>query len=347
MPSTAAAKTQRRSVAVPTANWQVILHPNAAAQDITRTLSQRLVSLSVTCTTGDTADQLDLILSNADGRLAIPPTGATLAVLVGWKDTGLTLLGHFSVDELELSSPPARLHITGRAADVSSSWHEKKERSFDNITLGTLAAVIAQAHELPLKIDASLAGKTLDHVDQTNESDLNLLTRIAGQYGGTATVKAAMLLVLPANSDKSVSGKELPGVSLNTNQVSRWRWSTHDRSKYTGVCARWHDTDTANTLKITSGVAGCVLTLETLYASKEEAVNAAAAKFTELRRARGKMSLSLSQGSVNRQPGARCTLSGFHPLIDAASWQVDRVVHKIDQAGFSQTVEMSSGDDGG
>src|SRR5699024_8817119 len=141
----------------------------------------------------------------------------------------------------------------------------------------------------------------------------------------------------------SVSGQPLPAVTIHATDTKQWRWTTHDRSRYTGVTARWHDLDAASTLTLTAGAAGSVLSLDTIYASREEAVAAAVAKLHALRSATGKMSLTLPQGDASRQPGATCHLRGFHPLIDAAQWQIDKVTHKLDQGGYAQSLELSSG----
>ena len=320
--------------------WHVILHPDTAAQDITRRLSERLVSLVVTCQTSTTADQLDLVLSDTEGNLQIPPTGAVLAISLGATPERVALLGHFTVDELEYTSPPRRLRITGRATNVASAWHEKKERSWSDLTLGTLAATLAQHHDLALSITAPLADIALGHVDQTNESDLNLITRLAKQYGANATVKASQLLILGAGATESATGKALPAIHINERDTSQWRWTSHDRTKYTGVCARWHDKAAANQITVTAGQPGCLFTLEDTYPDQQSAVAAAANQLAQFLRGSGQLDITLPQGDTTRQPGAPCTLSGFHPLIDATAWRSTHVTHRLDSGGYTQQMQL-------
>ena len=65
-------------------------HPQPSYQltvdgrDITATVDPRLVSLSLTECRGGEADQLDLVLSDADGMLALPPKDALITVKLGW-----------------------------------------------------------------------------------------------------------------------------------------------------------------------------------------------------------------------------------------------------------------------
>src|SRR3546814_16978457 len=61
------------------ADWRVTLDGN----DLTDRLRPRLVSLSLSEKRGDEADQLDIVLDDSDGMLAIPTEGAVLRVQLG------------------------------------------------------------------------------------------------------------------------------------------------------------------------------------------------------------------------------------------------------------------------
>lgn len=71
----------------------------------------RLTSLTLTEQRSETADQLDLILDDSDGQLALPRIGARLQLQLGWKGgrdvkAGLVDKGSFIVDSVEHSGPP-------------------------------------------------------------------------------------------------------------------------------------------------------------------------------------------------------------------------------------------------
>ena len=53
-------------------------------------VAERLMSLSLTDNRGFEADQLTITLDDADGQLQLPPRGARLTVLIGWKGEPLT-----------------------------------------------------------------------------------------------------------------------------------------------------------------------------------------------------------------------------------------------------------------
>ncbi|EEV9533845.1 hypothetical protein EG462_001823, partial [Escherichia coli] len=63
-------------------------------------VAERLMSLSLTDNRGFEADQLTITLDDADGQLRLPPRGARLTVLIGWKGEPLTEKGSYIVDEI-------------------------------------------------------------------------------------------------------------------------------------------------------------------------------------------------------------------------------------------------------
>ncbi|MCM2973458.1 hypothetical protein [Larsenimonas suaedae] len=58
-------------------------HITLAGEDITPRINGRLIDLRITSQRGQEADQLDLTLTDHDGKLALPPTGARLSVAIG------------------------------------------------------------------------------------------------------------------------------------------------------------------------------------------------------------------------------------------------------------------------
>lgn len=54
-------------------------------RDITTVLDNRLMSLTLTDNRGFEADQLDLELDDADGKIVLPRRGAVITLALGWK----------------------------------------------------------------------------------------------------------------------------------------------------------------------------------------------------------------------------------------------------------------------
>ncbi|VUS28581.1 hypothetical protein SB6419_02033 [Klebsiella spallanzanii] len=94
-------------------------------------------------------------------------------------------------------------------------------------------------HSLKVAIGKDVAEQTLDHLDQTNESDVIFLMKLARQYGSIASVKDSNLLFIQPGQGKTASGKALPVITITRKDGDSHRFSLADRGAYTGVIAHW------------------------------------------------------------------------------------------------------------
>lgn len=225
----------------------VITTKDNKQQDITQVVSSRLITLSLTDNRGLEADTLDLELSDHDGKLALPPRNAIISLALGWKGKPLIDKGQYSVDEVQFSGGAGsadRLTIRARAADLKGSFSEQKERSFDKKTLGEIIDTIAKENQLKSQVEKELANRFIDHIDQTNESDINLLTRLAEEHGAMCTVKNGTLLFMPLGKGKTVTGKDIPLRKITRKNGDNYNFSIVESENYKAVRAYWHDTAT-------------------------------------------------------------------------------------------------------
>ncbi|MDD5175765.1 MAG: phage late control D family protein [Sterolibacterium sp.] len=211
-------------------------------QDITSRITGRLVSLTLTDNRGFEADQLDIVLDDTDGKLDLPPRGAEIRVALGWQDGKFIDKGSFTVDEVEHSGAPDQLTIRARSADLRDGLVTQMERSFHNTTLGAIVSTIAAENDLLPLIAPALDDKVIDHIDQTNESSANLLTRLARLFDAVATVKAGKLLFLPAGLGCSASGKPIPVATITRQDGDQHRFSLAERESFTAVRTTYYDT---------------------------------------------------------------------------------------------------------
>ena len=232
----------------------VITTKNKKQQDITQVVSSRLITLSLTDNRGLEADTLDLELSDHDGKLALPPRNAIISLALGWKGKPLIDKGQYSVAEVQFSGGAGsadRLTIRARAADLKGSFSEQKERSFDKKTLGEIIDTIAKENQLKSQVEKELANRLIDHIDQTNESDINLLTRLAEEHGAMCTVKNGTLLFMPLGKGKTVTGKDIPLRKITRKNGDNYNFSIAESENYKAVRAYWHDPDSGKRGEIT------------------------------------------------------------------------------------------------
>nr|VFK64640.1 MAG: Phage late control gene D protein (GPD) [Candidatus Kentron sp. UNK]VFK71159.1 MAG: Phage late control gene D protein (GPD) [Candidatus Kentron sp. UNK] len=193
-------------------------------------------------------------------------------------------MGLFVVDELELSGPPDTLTIRGRAADMEASLKEHRIRPWEDVTLGGMVKTIATEHGLTPAVGDFLAPIDIPRLDQTEESDLHLLTRLARQYDAVAKPANGYLLFVPKGEAKTATGKAIPTVSIHRNQISEHRVTLADRGRYQSVVAHWHDTASGERIQVRTGDGRPTFTLRHAYPDAAAAGKAAKARLDKLNR---------------------------------------------------------------
>ncbi|MBD9478530.1 phage late control D family protein [Pseudoxanthomonas sp. PXM02] len=318
--------------------WKVVLD----GKDLTERFRPRLLDLTLTECRGGEADQLELRIHDHDGAVAMPRKGVLLQVSLGWQDSGLIDKGTFKVDEVEHSGTPDVITVRARSADLTQQMRTRRDRSWHATTLGKVVRNIAGEHGLQPRIAAPLDSIAIAHLDQTEESDANLLTRLAKRYDAVATVKAGALLFAPIGSGKTATGKPLPGASITRDMGDQHRYMAADRDVYTGVRAYWHDKGAAQRKSVVVGQSGNAKRLRESYANEAEAREQATAEWNRIRRGGAKFSITLALGRADLYPEQRIDVAGFKEGIDG-EWLASRVVHTVTgSAGFTTALDLET-----
>lgn len=324
-------------------------HPAAAyrltvdGKDMAQTISPRLISLQLTDNRGLEADQLSLSLSDHDGLLAIPPRGAVVKLWLGWSDTGLTYKGSYTVDETEHSGSPDVLNIRARSADMRKGLKTKRERSWSATTLGQVLGDIASANDLKTSIAEVVAARAVKHLDQANESDANMLTRLGELHDAVITVKAGCLVCLPAGGGKTPSGAALPHVTLTRRDGDGHRFLQADRDSYDAVKAYYYDVGSTKKQEVIAGGGEKVKDLRHTYSDRDSALRGARSELNRLQRGSATLSYNLAKGRADLIPELTYSLRGVKSEIDAIVWYGGNVQHSLTaDAGFTSSLELES-----
>lgn len=333
-------------------------------KDVTTVLNKRLMSLTLTDNRGFEADQLDLELDDADGQIVLPRRGAVIRLALGWQGQPLFPKGSFTVDEIEHSGAPDKLTVRARSADFRASLNIRREKSWHQTTVGEVVKEIAARHKLKMSLGDDLADKSVEHLDQTNESDASFLMKLAGQYGAIASVKDGHLLFIRQGQGKTASGKPLPVITLTRKAGDDHRFSLADRDAYTGVVANWLDTrepkkkETATVKRRRKnsaqqpepeakqgeylvGTDENVLVLNHTYANRSNAIRAAKAQWERLQRGVASFCLQLAEGRADLYTEMPVKVSGFKQPIDEAEWIITTLTHSVNaDNGFTTNIEL-------
>lgn len=320
--------------------WRVTLD----GKDLTETLRPRLLSLTLTESRGEEADELSVQIHDHDGRMAIPREGAVLRVAIGWQGEGLVDKGSYTVDEVEHSGTPDIISIRARSANLTRAMRTRAERSYHATTLGDVLGQIAGRHGLQVRLDPALAARAVPHLDQTNESDVHLLTRLARRHDAVATIKAGTLLFAPIGKGQTASGTPLPDASLTRRAGDKHRYSVPARDNYSGARATWSDRQGARQRDVLAGDGNNARRLPHTYHSEQEASEQAESAHRRAQRAKATFSLTLALGDASLYPEQRLRVRGFKPEIDAIDWLIAKTTHTLTgSAGFTTQVEMEMG----
>lgn len=327
-------------------------------------LDERIMSLEMTDNRGFEADELTITVDDSDGQLQLPPRGAELSASLGWRGEALIYKGVFIVDEVAHSGPPDTMTITARSADFRDEFNVKREVSWHDVTVERVVSAIARRYSLKPIISESLMGLEIDHADQTQESDMSFLTRMAEMLGAIATVKNGSLLFILPGGGVSASGEALPSFAITRSSGDRHSFRIADRDAYTGVRAYWLDLEFGKKKKVTvkkrkpvkkkterssnregdylDGEDGNVYVLRKTYNNEMAAKRAAAAKWQQLKRGAAEFTLTLAYGRADLYPEMHGTVTGFKTDIDNQDWIIARASHSIDGNGFTTRLEFEA-----
>lgn len=327
-------------------------------------LNDRIMSISLTDNRGFEADQVTLEIDDSDALVALPSRGAKIAVSLGWLGEALVYKGIYTVDEVAHDGPPDRITITARSADFRDEFNVKREVSWHDVTVERVVSAIARRYGLTPHISDVLMDIEIDHADQTQESDMSFLTRMAEMLGAIATVKNGALLFILPGGGVTASGRALPSAAITRSSGDRHRFRIADRDAYTGVRAYWLDLNYGKKKKVSvkrrkttkatkeksssregeymSGEDGNVYVLRKTYQNEEAAKRAAAAKWQQLQRGAAEFSITLARGRAELYPEMHVTVTGFKASIDEQDWIISKAQHDVDSNGFTTRLDLEA-----
>lgn len=318
----------------------------ADGQDITNLINDRLLLARTIDKPGVESDDFELRLDDRDGALTLPARGANIAVYLGWESDKLTLLGRYTVDEIEVSGPPDTVVIRSKSSDTRSSAKTTRDASWEGVPLSTIVADIAKRNGW---IPECPVDTLVERVDQLGESDLNFINRLAKQHDCTAKVADGKLLVLPRQAGLSASGKSLPKVTIRRSDVSRWQFRLGDDNVKSAVKASYQD-DKGKLVTVEVGNDAApeglppVHTDRHIHANKSAAEAAAKARLAGFNRSTAGVRLEMP-GRTDLFAESEIDAQGFKVGLDG-EYLAESVEQVWTQAGWSTTVECNGGKKG-
>lgn len=317
-------------------------------QDITDIIKDRLSSLRFTDAVGFESDMLEINLTDHkdDEPIALPPTGAELQLFLGYDDVA-DLKGIFVVDELNMGGGAGKIgYMTIRARATpydrskggKSTLQSQKRRIWKRGTrVGDMVAKIAKEHGMEHAVSGSLKNVLLPTIDQSNESDINLLLRLAKKYDAMVKPAGGKLIFAKRGEMKTLGGEPFPTVTVMLNDVTEWEMQLTMRESSGTVVATWSVPKSAMKYHVKVGSGEPVTRIRTSFPNREAALSAAKAEFAKRQRAGTRLRVSMP-GRNDVIAEAPLALSGWRRDVPT-KWLVTNVEHSLGADGWRLDVQ--------
>lgn len=306
-------------------------------QDLAGQYAPILEELSLIDSTTEQADCISIRLSDIGNTIALPKKGELITVAIG-EDGNLTKAGLYVIDGVEIKGPPDTICLTGSAcpfanAETLTAMQTRRTRSWDNITIGALVAGIAGKQGLSPAVSSEFANEEIPHLDQTAESNMNLLTRIARTYGAIFKPTFGKLVFTRGGEGKALDGSAIGTLEVTRGPGMRWEALFSKRSDFAGSKASCHDLDKGETIDATAGMdaESAKIYRETkMESSPKQAKAKAWSRFRELKRGSQIVTLDLP-GFYEVASEQKVSLSGFRAEMNGI-WIAKRITFVITRA---------------
>lgn len=306
--------------------------------------SAPLMSVRVTDNEGTKSDSVELEIDNRERHRA-PKPGSMLQVWLGLQGAGgLKYMGRYKVDGWSKSGGLRKMTVSAKAAELTTDIKAGKSRSYHDTTVGEIVKKVAGKHNLSAQVHPDLAKIKIAHLDQSGESDLAFLTRLAKRVGANFKPADGKAIFTKAGSGQLPGGGAAPVFTITEQGSGDWTATGSERGDYGSAAASWQNVETGEREWENEGEGKPKHRDRKLYKTKVEAQAAAKAQLAALKR--GKVSVSLPVvGRVELFAGAKANLVDFDPDVDGL-YLIKTCTHTLDSEGLKTTLTLESGEGG-
>ena len=222
-------------------------------------------------------------------------------------------------------------------------FKEQKTRSWHEKTLGEIIETIAAEHGYEPRVFEELGSEVIPHIDQTTESDMNFLTRLAQDRNAIFKPAGGTIVFTKRGQSTTARGEIREPVLIKDKDLTSWRATIPGRVKYGSVAAYWMDLSKGERIEVVAGEGGPVKRLRGNCANKEAAERAAMAELERITQGGAEISLSLPGDmrlmaetdiaikSLMHEGGMREPFAGI--------WSIKKAVHRLSSSGFTTSID--------
>jgi len=213
----------------------------ANGSDVPQSFTDRLMAVEVRDEAESKSDRVTITLDDRPrgddaAVVELPAIGLTLKIMMGYKDGDSRDMGDYLIDDVSIDVPPRTLTISGRSANMPSSFRTPRTQSYHQTTVGEVMEKVAERNGLEASVDPDLADVVVRHADQNGESDMAFAERLTAEYDATAKPVAGRLVVARKGTAKAATGAVLPGITIKESDCAQWtfKYSARDEPGESG-----------------------------------------------------------------------------------------------------------------
>lgn len=314
-------------------------------------INARLIDWEYVDAAGIESDRLHLTV-DMTGMDGLPTFGGNIGIRVGYKESGLVDRGEFIVTERTPHLFPPRLLIVATAAPFKvadeTEFKARHSASFGPTTLGAVFRQLTSRHGFSPRVAPELDAVQIPHVDQSNETDMAFLTRLARQYDAVAKPVNELYVLARRGQVKSLSGKTLEPVTLSVTTNNRPGDSSFinaslddkARVKFKGCRTVWWDGEAGKECIVETGAAPFEK-IRQRHPDEAQAKTAGEARLRKLEREAMKIRID-APGNPAFQAEGLVVLDASWPSYMVGSWSIDRVTESGSrQQSYRAVIEAS------
>lgn len=155
-------------------------------------IKDHVISVHLTDESGTIDDVAEVCIDHGNENVEIPNK---LNIALGYKETGIFPIGVYTVNEVTIQGPPKTLLIKAHATNLRISLKAKVSKEWRQITIENLVKEIAQKHGYGYKVAEEFKNVLIPHINQVDENDISLLTKIATEREAMAKLAGGYIIL--------------------------------------------------------------------------------------------------------------------------------------------------------
>ena len=289
-------------------------------------------SIAFTDNAGNTSDKIEVRVAP---NFARPRPFAEITLFFKTIKDGTVVqslnCGLFSVQTVTRANNK-NLSFSATAVAFTSIHKEKRSQHYQNTTLSKVVGIVAKRLKSPLKFQTT--DVQIKSLNQTNETDINFLNRLAKDYNCFFSIKNGVVYFVDRDN------KDLPIATIDVSKCSSSSLKRTSKTYYKSCTAVWHSLDDGELQSVTVGDGEPNFKLDGTFKDRADAKAKAEAKLKSINKATIKGSLSLK--GVALYAGAIVNIINTYKNEDDGLYSITSCTHRYGSSGWTCDVEIEN-----